>query len=222
MKQTLKVIIVSLILFAIGMFTAIALPEVGLVLVIIGGASLVVSCCFYLFYEYKHMREWEDPADYEAAPLPQEEILLSSKSGFIYPDMLRDLPEAYNQVRLSGSNEFFVNVLYRGAMIMQIINVPDTAKGETENIGIFFFPYLYEDNALLERFANNDFIYYFDDKVYSDEGTAAYFGKDLKRAMQVASYILATVYYHCFIRERFRIIRRVKIDVFDNVIYFCN
>ena len=195
MKQTFKAIVVSFILFTIGMFISIAIPEVGAVFVIVGGVALVVTCCIYLFFEYKHIRDLEAIVDYKATPLPQEEIRLNSKSGFIYPDMLQNLPKAYDQVRHSGMNEFYVNVLYRGTMIMQIINVPDTATGETENIGVFFFPYMYEDKDLVERFAHNDFICYFDDEIYSDEGTSAYFGHDLKLAMQVASYILATVYY---------------------------
>lgn len=40
----------------------------------------------------------------------------------------------------------------------------------------------------------SDAILYFDHKIYSDEGTAAYFGDDLKKAMRVASFVLATIY----------------------------
>lgn len=195
MKQILKVIIISLVVFAIGMFTAIALPMVGLVIFSIGAIGLIISSCTYLFLEYKNLRKLEDPNDYQISPLPQEPIRLSANSGFIYPDMLHDLQEAYQKILFAGSSDFFVNILYKGAMVMQFINIPDASKGEMENIGIFFFPYLYNDNELMERFANNDFIHYFDHKIYSDEGSAAYFGKNLKRAMQVASYILATVYY---------------------------
>ena len=195
MKQTLQAIILSLVVFAIGLFTAIAAPMVGLIIYSIGAVGLVISSCVYLFLDYRHASKMEDPMLYEVSPLPQEPILLNRSSGFIYPDMLRELPNAYNKILFSGSGDFFVNVLYRGAMVMQFINVPDASKGETENIGIFFFPYLYKDRELMERFANNYYIYYFDYKIYSDEGTAAYFGKKLKRAMQVASYILATVYY---------------------------
>ena len=195
MKQMMKVIVASLVIFAVGMFATIVVPLVGLVIVIVGGIGLVISSCTYLFLEYKHTHKYEVPMDYQVSHLPQEPISLSPRSGFIYPDILRELPKAYEQILYSGFGDFFVSVLYRGAMVMQIINVPDRTKGELENIGIFFFPYLYEDQALMERFANNDFIHYFDHNIYSDEGTAAYFGKNLKLAMQVASYILAAVYY---------------------------
>lgn len=78
---------------------------------------------------------------------------------------------------------------------MQIINVPDVTNGGKENIGIFFYPYLYDDRTLIERFADNYYIHEFNYKIYGDEGTAAYFGKNVKNAMIVASYILSTVYY---------------------------
>ena len=195
MKQTMAVIFGSIGLFAAGMFLSIINPSIGLVLVIMGGIGLVISSCIYLFLEYRHVKKMNDPVNYETTTLPQNPVYLRRTDEFIYPDIFVHVPNEYEKVISAGSDNFMVEVCYHGKMVMQFINVPDTAKGETENIGIFFYPYLYEDRALIERFADNYYIFKFDHKIYSDEGTAAYFGKDLKKAMIVASYILATVYY---------------------------
>lgn len=195
MKRMVVVIFVSFGLFAAGMFLSIIIPPIGLVLVIFGGISLVISSCIYLFMEYRHEKKMNDPVYYETTSLPQEPVYLRRSDEFIYPDIFVRVPNEYKKVVLAGSDNFLVDVCYQGQMVMQFINVPDAGKGEIENIGIFFYPYLYDDRDLIERFADNYYIFKFDHKIYSDEGTAAYFGKDIKRAMIVASYILATVYY---------------------------
>lgn len=195
MKQTMAVIFISLGLFAAGMILSISIPNIGLVILILGSIGLVICSCIYLFLEYQHAMKMNDPIYYETTSLPQEPVYLRVRDEFIYPDIYVHVPNEFKKVVLSGSDNFLVDVCYHGKMVMQFINVADTAKGETENIGIFFYPYLYDDRALIERFADNYYIFKFDHKIYSDEGTAAYFGKDIKKAMIVASYILATVYY---------------------------
>lgn len=195
MKRTMTFIFVSLGLFAAGMFLSIAVPPVGLAILIPGGICLVISSCIYLFQEYRHEKKMNDPVYYETTSLSQEPVYLRRTDDFIYPDMFVHVPNEYQKVVSAGSDNFLVDVCYQGKMVMQFINVPDVTKGETENIGIFFYPYLYDDRALIERFADNYYMYKFDNTIYSDEGTAAYFGKDIRKAMIVATYILATVYY---------------------------
>ena len=195
MKRTMAVIFASLGLFIAGSFIAIGVPKVGIVFVIVGGIGLVVSSTIYLVLEYKHEEKMNDPRYYETTFLPHEPVVLRPSDRFIYPLLLRELPNEYDKVLSAGSNEFFVEVCYKGNMVMQFINVPDINKGETENIGIFFYPYMYNDEALFGRFATNYYIHHFDHNIHSDEGTAAYFGSNLNKAMQVASYILMTVYY---------------------------
>lgn len=194
MKQMMGVIFVSLGVFVAGAFVAIVAPEVGLVLVMIGGIGLVTSTCAYIVLEYKHVKRLTQTADYSVTPLPQELVKLKLSAGFVYPDIKRVLPDEYLKMISAGWEQFLVEVCYNGSMVMQFINVPDKEKDEFENIGIFFYPYMYEDEALTDRFIKSDTIIYFDHKLYSDEGTAAYFGDDLKKAMRVASFVLATVY----------------------------
>lgn len=194
MKRMMAVIFVSLGVFAAGAFIAIAAPSVGLPLVIGGGIGVVASSWAYLVLEYKHVKQLQVTADYSTTPLPKEIVKLKLSAGFIYPDIKRVLPDEYLKMISAGWEQFLVEVCYNGSMVMQFINVPDKEKDEFENIGIFFYPYLYEDEALTDRFIKSDAILYFDHKIYSDEGTAAYFGDDLKKAMRVASFVLATVY----------------------------
>lgn len=195
MKRAMVVVFVSLGLFAAGMFLSIINPSIGVVVLILGGIGLVISSCIYLFLKYWHLKKINDPIHYEIGELPQEPVYLRRSDEFIYPDIFVHIPNEYKKVLLNDLNNVSIEVCYHGKMVVQFINVPDTAKGETENIGVFFYPYLYEDKAIVERFADNYYIFKFDHKIYNDEGTAAYFGKDIKKAMIVASYILATVYY---------------------------
>ena len=48
----------------------------------------------------------------------------------------------------------------------------------------------------MERFEDNHYRHYFSNNpLDSEEGADAYFGANIKKAIRVASYILATVYY---------------------------
>lgn len=194
MKRMMVVIFVSIGVFAVGAYTAIVASSLGLALVIAGGIGLVVSSCEYLVLEFKHVKRLQATPDYSVTPLPKEIVKLKLSAGFIYPDIKRVLPDEYLKMISAGWEQFLVEVCYNGAMVMQFINVPDKEKDEFENIGIFFYPYMYDDEALTARFIKSDAILYFDHKLDSDEGTAAYFGCDLKKAMRVASFVLATVY----------------------------
>lgn len=186
------VIFVFIGVFAVSAYMSIVQPSIGLIVLIAGGIGLVTSSCAYLVLEYKQVKRLQVMADYSVTPLPKEIVKLKLSTGFIYPDIKRVLPDEYLKMISAGWEQFLVEVCYNGAMVMQFINVPD--KDQFENIGIFFYPYLYEDEALMERFIKSDAILYFDHKLYSDEGTAAYFGDDLRKAMRVASFVLATVY----------------------------
>lgn len=195
MKRMMRAIFISLGVFVTGALLAVIVPIVGLVLVIAGGIGLVICSCSYLVLEYKHLKVLNTTGYGNVSPLPQEPVHLRPSSGFIYPDILRVLPDEYLKMISAGWENFLVEVLYNGSMVMQFINVPEVGNGEFENIGIFFYPYQYEDEELTKRFIDNYYMWCFDNKIYSDEGTAAYFGDNLNKAMKVASYILATVYY---------------------------
>ena len=200
------VMIAAGIVFLVGALTAIVAPPVGVALLIGGGIVLVVSSCVYLAMDYKQHTQHSIssnnpssvplfPSQNTPEPLPQQPVYITPDSGFVYPDMLRQLPAAYQQRLKAGSTDFFVNVRYHGQMVMQFINCPDPDKGITQDIGIFFYPETYDNNTLMRRFKNNAFIHCFSTPFYQDEVADAYFGSDLQKAMQVASYILATVYY---------------------------
>lgn len=186
------VICVFIGVFSVGAYMSIVEPSFGVIVLIAGGIGLVISSCAYLVLEYKQVKRLQVTADYSVTSLPKEIVKLKLSTGFIYPDIKRVLPDEYLKMISAGWEQFLVEVCYNGAMVMQFINVPD--EDQFENIGIFFYPYLYEDEALMERFIKSDAILYFDHKLYSDEGTAAYFGDDLRKAMRVASFVLATVY----------------------------
>lgn len=196
MKVAMRVLIVGLSVFAIGAYLAIIYHEVGLVLVGAGGVLLVGGCIAYLCAEFiKHKKEAEDECYTHVTSLPIEPIVLDSRVGFIFPD-LENIEPYFKNAIAHGSTEGWVDIMFNQSLLTQIIDCPEEKNGEKHNIGIFFFPYLYEDKHLYMRFEDNDYMDYFSNNpVYSDEGVDAYFGTDIHKALQVASYILASVYY---------------------------
>lgn len=73
---------------------------------------------------------------------PKKPVVLRPHDRFVYPLLLREMPNEYDKALSAGSDEFLVEVCYKGNMVMQFINVPDINKGETENIGIFLLSLL--------------------------------------------------------------------------------
>lgn len=193
MKNSMHIMFIGLGLFAIGLILVPIIIPLGIVSVGLGIVGLVGGSIAYLIEEFKKRKD-EDAMSYtHVTPLPMDPVVISPHSHFIYPD-IQPLKAYFENATAKGSNDGFVSIMFNHSVVAQIIDCPN--KGKTHDIGIFFFPYLYEDRNLIERFADN---YYMDIFAYnaidSEEGVDAYFGTDIQSALQVVSYILANVYY---------------------------
>ena len=196
MKVSMRIIIISIVLFAVGMFFALVATPIGIVLFGLGAIGLIGGSVAYLIAEMKKRRKDEDTMCYDhATPLPIEPVVISAADKFIYPDLL-PLEPYFEYAITIGSSDSFVSVMFNHSVVSQIIDCPNSKIGEKHNIGVFFFPYLYEDSVLYERFADNEYMRYFNNNpIDSDEGVDAYFGMDIHKALLVVSHVLANVYY---------------------------
>lgn len=196
MKISMRILFISIGLFAVGAFLALEGSSAGIVLFGLGAIGLVGGCVAYFVAEIKKKRKDEESMCYtHVTPLPIEPVVLNPRDHFVYPDLLA-LHSYFEHALATSSSECFVSVMFQHSVVLQIIDCPNAKKGEKHNIGVFFFPYLYEDSELNERFADNEYMRFFgNNPIDSDEGVDAYFGTDYSKALQVASYILATVYY---------------------------
>ena len=195
MKIAMSIVIAGLVVFAAGLCIAIYEPEIGLVPIVIGVALLVVGAIAYLCAEWvKIKKDREDLGFTTPTSLPKEPIAVRPNAGFIFSDMKQVL-KYFSNAFTNGSSDGFVDVSYNNMLVLQIADCPNIQAGETHCIGVFFFPYLYEDEQLYARFMNNEYYPYFNNNpLDSDEGADAYFGSDIQLALQAASSILATVY----------------------------
>ena len=196
MKTSMRILLISLVLFAVGMLLAFVIPPIGIVLFGLGAIGLVGGSIAYLIAEMEKRRKDEDTMCYDhVTPLPIEPVVIPASNKFIYPDML-PIKSYFEHAIAIGSSDGFVSVMFNHAVVLQIIDCPEPKKDEKHNIGVFFFPYLYEDSIIYERFADNEYLRYFSNNpINSDEGVDAYFGTDIQKALLVASHILANVYY---------------------------
>ena len=196
MKTSMYIMFLGLGLFAVGMSLVFVIPPLGIAIFGFGVVGLVGGSIAYLITELQKKKKDEDAMCYtHVTSLPTEPVIISPHTNFIYPD-LKPVKTYFEDAIARGSSDGFVSVMYNHSVVAQIIDCPDSAKGITHNIGIFFFLYLYDDKELMERFTNN---YYMDIFAYnpidSEEGVDAYFGTDIQNALQVVSHILANVYY---------------------------
>lgn len=118
-------------------------------------------------------------------------ITLSPDSGFIYKGMKetvsRHIPKDPNTLITVGYDKIGgSNVTDRA--VMQFYRDCDS---KDIDIAIYFWP---PSHAMLERFERSPFFRDFKE-VANDKTYNAYYGRDIDKAVKVASYILATVYY---------------------------
>ena len=118
-------------------------------------------------------------------------ITLSPDSRFIYKGMKetvsRYIPKDPNTLITVGYDKLGGNSVTDRA-VMQFYRDSDSAELD---IAIYFWP---PSHAMLERFERNPFFSDFKE-VANDKTYNAYYGRDIDKAVKVASYILATVYY---------------------------
>ena len=135
-------------------------------------------------------------------------IELDPHEGFVYPSMRETVKPYFEDVFKKNFKYGWINVYCDGIAkldwssmqqpVLQIINTPIENQAITSNIGIYFYPYMMEDENLLVRFMNNVFREDFGspnlEQLHSDAPQYALYGTDIERAIKVSSYILATVY----------------------------
>ena len=135
--------------------------------------------------------------------MPQRPIVLSPNEGFMYQGMYDTVQDYFRRVIESKACHGMIDVCFQVPnatpskhVILQIMEDSDLAHGEPFDLGIYFCPDNYGPEYG-ERFKRN--FYWescFKESSRPDENTyIAYFGEDIGTAIQVASYILATVYY---------------------------
>lgn len=196
MKAAMKIMIAGLFAFAVGMLLVLVLPSIGIVIFAFGAIALVGGSIAYLIAEFQKKRKDEERMAYSHPTcLPIEPIVISPSTEFALSGM-EQVQSYFEQAFSKGSSDGFCSVMFNHSLVLQIIDCSNDSEGRKHEIGIFFFPYLYDDSELMERFEDNHYKHYFSNNpLDSEEGADAYFGADIKKAIRVASYILATVYY---------------------------
>ena len=135
-------------------------------------------------------------------------ITLEPNSNFVYPLMRETVKPYFEDVFRKDYKYGWINIFCDGVEqldwpsmqqpILQIINTPIEDQNIKSNIGIYFYPYMMEDEDLLIRFQNNAFNADFGnptlDQLHTEDPQYALLGTDIERAIIVASYVLATVY----------------------------
>lgn len=194
MKIAMSIFIFGMIVFVIGLCIMTSALEAGLVVAVLGGVSFIVGMIAYLVADIAKYKQDRKDLGFTTTPLPEKPASVQPAQGFIFPDLKPALAH-FEKAFANGSSEVFVEVMYNNMLISQIADCPNKEAGETHCIGVFFFPYLYEDEQLYARFKRNEYYAYFSNNpIDSEEGADAYFGSNIQLALQAASSILATVY----------------------------
>lgn len=135
--------------------------------------------------------------------MPKQPILISPNECFMYRGMYEAVCDYFKKVIDSKANHGMIDVCFSipnsspsKHVVLQFMADSDLAHGEPFDIGIYFCPDNYGPEYG-ERFKRN--FYWetcFKDYSRPDENMyLAYFGDDIDTAIQIASYVLATVYY---------------------------
>ncbi len=194
MKTAMSVFISGLVIFALGLGVMTSALEIGLVFAALGGILFIVGVIAYLVADIAKYKQDRKDLGFTTTPLPEEPAFVQHAQGFIFPDFKPALAH-FEKAFANESSNGFVEVMYNNMLVAQIADCPNKEAGETHCIGVFFFPYLYEDEQLYARFKINEYYTYFSNNpIDSEEGADAYFGSDIQLALQAASSILATVY----------------------------
>lgn len=194
MKTAMTIFICGLVVFALGLCIMTSVLEIGLVFAALGGILFIIGMIAYLVADIAKYKQDRKDLGFTTTPLPQESAIVQPDPGFIFPD-LKPALSYFENAFANGISEGFVEVTYNNMLVLQIADCPDKKAGETHSIGVFFFPYVYDDEQLYARFRNNEFYSYFtNNPIDSDEGADAYFATNVQLALQAASSILAMVY----------------------------
>lgn len=119
--------------------------------------------------------------------LHYQPISLSEDAVFEYPDMWDSI-----STYIQNEPEALVTVFVDGVDVMQFVNVAYSSTDGQTNIAIYFYPKAFS-NAHYKRFLANPYIADFEES--EDKTFMASYGTDIDKAVKVASYLLASVYY---------------------------
>lgn len=128
-----------------------------------------------------------------SASLPDKPVYVDKDSAFVFPKLKDDVRWYFKDLWKTTMEYGWIDVLYGGKIILQIWNFPE--NGKKHNVLINFNPYSY-NSSLVQRFKSC--VYYKDfaeNDSENDNFMQASYGKDIDKALIVASYILVNVYY---------------------------
>lgn len=130
---------------------------------------------------------------YQPAVLPVAPTQAEPANNFICPSLNSVKPYFEAQWR-ANKEDGWVNVMYEGRIVLQIMNEPEEENGRRQNIVLGFFPYSY-NYSLVNRFKTCK---YYPDFAQRDSEEANYmiadYGTNISQALKVASYVLNQVY----------------------------
>lgn len=197
--------------YAAGMIASIFLP-VFLIVILSAYLSIPFDCsiivglviavpvfvyCVVKMVQYNKMQSdklMEDFYDsHGPASLPDKPVYVDKDSAFVFPKLKDDVRWYFKDLWKTTMEYGWIDVLYGGKIILQIWNFPE--NGKKHNVLINFNPYSY-NSSLVQRFKSC--VYYKDfaeNDSENDNFMQASYGKDIDKALIVASYILVNVYY---------------------------
>jgi len=154
-------------------------------------AALVVAGVIFLIFDIiglaKGNESTEEVVQTSAWSLPDTPVYVDPDSGFMFEGMLSKVESSF-----PNNDASMINVKYKGVTVLQILNeVGDGGSGK-HTVALYFFPGFSKE--VVERFRN---CYYIDEfEILEDSETfSAFYEEDYEKAVKVASYVLATVYY---------------------------
>ena len=181
------------LLYSLGFIASLFIPVIGLIAfdsIVIG---LVVGIPISLFFLVKAIQSniaernlLKTRIEVQQTPSQANLISLLHLDTIITP-YFSDL---WNNLMEYG----WIDISYQNSIVVQFVNLPDD-NGNKENIVLWFYPYACDDE-LVDRFFNNAFMSDCEE-VYKGEPEAFMqfqYGTDINKALQVATYILSTVY----------------------------
>ncbi len=130
---------------------------------------------------------------YDKLNLPP--ITLSPSANYIYAGMKETvssyLPQRLDALITVGFDKLGGDRIGARA-IMQFLNYANFSGSNETSVALYFYPACFS-NDVYDRFKRNPFLADFLED--NDQSFIAEYGKDFDKAVKVASYILATVYY---------------------------
>lgn len=165
----------------------------GMILgVIIGGLFLIYFLTKLIKMDIKRAKEQTKTQPDQLVvnqnhSLPYQPISLSEDAVFEYPNMWDSI-----SLYIQNEPEALVTVIVDGVDVMQFLNFAHSSADRQTDIAIYFYPKAFS-NAHYKRFLANHYIADFEEA--ADNTFMASYGTDIDKAVKIASYILASVYY---------------------------